>query len=401
MAGYQPARSGVLEAMEDFNKRRQREVAHFGEEAAAAARDAYGLAIRAGEDLNLPTAGDVMRYGADVLKGKTAQSKSSSLSSPPMGSGRAGGVNVLAPDPTAGESWLDRSPTAKAAAGDIVRYASLVPGAARGAWNTATDVANAVSFASRLFDPYDAESSPRGEAAWDKVFQGADGLIRSAGTAIAHPQSAIDAARTGLNHLNVRLDPEAQPPANTFAGEMRRQASLGLNQGEFLFDAGSLAYGGAEAKGLSALGKAAEAGGAEKWLARGVPQGLADYFATPYTGGGHHYLPQRTRLPPALGGGPVPSFISDSPFFLLKPEGISTGDMYELHYRVDPKYGGGKIPADFGGGRWSGDELGWEKYDQLGRLWHGAPVPLKALAGSGVVGAGALVDQIGNNEQNQ
>src|ERR1700759_3812024 len=70
MAGSQPARGGVLETMEDFYKRRQREVAHFGEEAAAAARDAYGRAIRAGENLNLPTSGDVMRYGAGILRGR-------------------------------------------------------------------------------------------------------------------------------------------------------------------------------------------------------------------------------------------------------------------------------------------------------------------------------------------
>jgi len=401
MAGSQPARSGVLETMEDFYKRRQREVAHFGEEAAAAARDAYGRALRAGENLSLPTSGDVMRYGAGILRGTTAQSTLPPPSAPTSGAGMTGGRKPAAPAPKNAETWLDRSPIAKGVAGDAVRYASLVPGAARGAWNTAKDVVNGVDFASRLFDPYDAESSPRGAAAWDKVFQGANGLLRSAGNAIVHPQSAVDAGRAGLNQLNVRLNPQAQPPANTFAGEMRRQAGVGLNQGEFLFDAGSLAYGGAEAKGLSALGKAAEASGAEKWLARGLPQGLADYFATPYTGGGHHYLPQRTRLPQVLRGGPVPSFVSDSPFFLLKPEGISTGDMYELHYKVDPKYGGGKIPAEFGGGRWSGDELGWEKYDQLGRLWHGAPVPLKALAGTGAVGAGALVDQFGNDEQSR
>ena len=177
-------------------------------------------------------------------------------------------------------------------------------------------------------------------------------------------------------------------------GEMRRQADLGLNQGELLFDVGSLLYGGAEAKGLTRLAKAGEAQGAEKWLARGVSPGLADYFATPYTGIGHHYLPRRSKLPPWLGGGPVPPVISDSPFFLLRPGGISTGDMLELHFKVDPKYRGGSIPAEFGGGSWSGDALGWEKYDQLGRLWYGAPAPLKAAAGSGVVGAGALVDQI-------
>jgi hypothetical protein len=216
--------------------------------------------------------------------------------------------------------------------------------------------------------------------------------------AIADPQATIDSAGRGLARLDVRLNPEAGAPASTFAGEMRRQASLGLNQGEFLFDVGSLLYGGAEAKGLTRLGKAAEAQGAEKYMARGVTPGLADYFATPYTGRGHHYLPLRTELPSSLGGGPVPSFISDSPFFLLKPKGISTGDMFELHYNVDPKYGGGKIPAEFGGGRWSGKELGWEKYDRLGRLWYGAPMPLKAVAGSGVVGAGASVGQIDGDE---
>ena len=83
-----------------------------------------------------------------------------------------------------------------------------------------------------------------------------------------------------------------------------------------------------------------------------------------------------------------------SHFFLLNPQGISTGDMLELHHKVDPKYWGGSVPAEFGGGSWSGDALGWQKYDRLGRLWHGAPMPLKAVAGSGVVGAGALVDQI-------
>jgi hypothetical protein len=44
---------------------------------------------------------------------------------------------------------------------------------------------------------------------------------------------------------------------------------------------------------------------------------------------------------------------------------------------------------------------GYEKYDQLGRLWHGAPMPLKALAGGGVVGAGAVVDHLDNDGQNR
>src|SRR6185503_3161742 len=139
MAGSQPARSGVLETMEDFYKRRQREVAHFGEEAAAAARDAYGRAIRAGENLNLPTSGDVMRHGAGILGGAATQSKSPSSPAPTSGAGTTGGRSPAGPAP---KTWLDRSATAKAVAGEAVRYASLMPGAARGAWNTAKDVVN-------------------------------------------------------------------------------------------------------------------------------------------------------------------------------------------------------------------------------------------------------------------
>jgi hypothetical protein len=402
MAGYRPARGGVLETMADYYERRQREVAHFGEQAAAVAREAYGRALRAGEDLDLPTAGDVVRYGADLLAGKKGPPTPPTSRPPPkIGGAKAEKASARKPAPAPSGTpgnWFDGNEVVKAAAGDVVRNLSLAPGVARGAWDTARDVADGVLFASRLFDPLDAEHNPRGEAAWDKVFQGANGLAREVEAAVADPRSVVDSVRNSLERFNARVDPRATPVADTFAGEMRRQAGLGLNQGEFLFDAGSVFYGGAQAKALSRLGKVAEATGAEKYLARGIEPGLADYFATPYTGIGHHYLPRRTRLPQWLGGGPVPSVIGDSPFFLLKPEGISTGDMMELHYKVDPKYGGGKIPAEFGGGSWSGETLGWEKYDRLGRLWHGAPLPLKVVAGSGVVGAGAFVDQVDGGE---
>ena len=46
MAEYRPARSGVLETMEDFVKRREREVANFGREAEAATHRACGDARR-------------------------------------------------------------------------------------------------------------------------------------------------------------------------------------------------------------------------------------------------------------------------------------------------------------------------------------------------------------------
>jgi hypothetical protein len=276
--------------------------------------------------------------------------------------------------------------------------AGLVPGAMRGAWHTAEDIGHGLDFGSRLLDPYDAESSPRGEAAWDKVFHAGKGIVDYATNAISNPKAVADDVEAGLHRFQVKTDPDASPPAATLGGEATRNFNIGLNRGEALFDTGSLLYGGAEAKGLAELGKASEGAGAAKYLAQGYPAGLSDYFATPYKGMGHHSLPRRTELPPWLGGGPVPPAISDSPFFLLKPRDVSTGDFYQRHFQVDPQYGGGKVPNKFGGGGWSGDALGWQKYDRLGRLWYGSPAPLKAAAGTALVGAGAAVDQVWGGE---
>src|SRR5205085_7186749 len=67
MAGYRPARGGALETMDEFAKRRQREVANFGREAEAAAHRAYGDAIRTGRDLVLRTQSEVNRLGSELI----------------------------------------------------------------------------------------------------------------------------------------------------------------------------------------------------------------------------------------------------------------------------------------------------------------------------------------------
>lgn len=74
MAGYRPARGGVLETMDEFVKRRQREVANFGQEAEAAAHRAYGDAIRTGRDLVLRTQSEVNRLGSELLSPQSAKS---------------------------------------------------------------------------------------------------------------------------------------------------------------------------------------------------------------------------------------------------------------------------------------------------------------------------------------
>ena len=295
MAGERPARGSAPETMEEYRQRRMREVAHFGEAAAAAARDAYGRAIRAGEDLNLPTPGDVMRYGAGLLAGRNPQREHPPQRTPP------GAIRVAprppsvrrAPGspPPAGPSLLDRSPTAKRVAGDAVRMAALVPGAARGAWHTAGDVADGAQFALRLLNPVDPWNHPRGEAAWDELFGGAGAVIETLSEAVANPKSIAEGARRTGERLNRRLNPAATPVAATFADEMRRQGRLGLNQGEALFDAGALLYGGAAVKGVSRLGKAPKLPGPEKYLALGLPANQAAHFAAPYIGMGSHFMP--------------------------------------------------------------------------------------------------------------
>jgi hypothetical protein len=309
MAG-DSARGGLRETMAEFVKRRQREVENLGQEAEAAARDAYGRATRAGEDLILRTPSDVTRYGASLVNGNLKTGPGSNSHSTTVD-----GVSPARPAPTDNgqhESWLDRNPVARAAVGDAARKAGLVPGAMRGAWHTAEDIGHGLDFGSRLFDPYDAESSPRGEAAWDKVFNTGKGIVDYATNAISNPKAVADDVEAVVHRFQVRTDPDASPPAKTLGGEAARNFNIGLNSGEALFNTGSLLYGGAEAKVLTELGKASEGSGAAKYLARGHPAGVSDYFATRYKGRGHHFLPQRTELPPRLGGGPVRSVTAPS-----------------------------------------------------------------------------------------
>jgi hypothetical protein len=120
--------------------------------------------------------------------------------------------------------------------------------------------------------------------------------------------------------------------------------------------------------------------GASKFVSQGFSPAQAEYLAEPYAGMGHHFIPRRTGLP---------SIISDSRFNVLKPNGISRGDFYELHFRVDTKYPGSQLPASRGGGGWYGGQLGIEKYGSVGRLWYGSPAPLKVTVGGTVAAGGA------------
>jgi hypothetical protein len=114
---------------------------------------------------------------------------------------------------------------------------------------------------------------------------------------------------------------------------------------------------------------------------QGFNPAQAKYLTEPYEGVGHHF-PIRQATARDLG---LPDWVRDSPLNVLKPEDISTGRFYELHYAVDPNFRGAAFPSEIGGS-WSGSRIGLEKYGSWGRWWYGTSTPLK-LTGAGTIGA--------------
>jgi hypothetical protein len=151
--------------------------------------------------------------------------------------------------------------------------------------------------------------------------------------------------------------------------------------GDVLYESGKVALGVVVARGAG-LGLAAAEGGSAKFIAQGFSPAQAQYLAEPYVGMGHHFVPRRAGLP---------SIISDSPLNTLRPAGISRGDFYELHYKVDPYFFNANFPKGVGGS-WRGRSLGLEKYGAAGRLWYGSPAPLKATIGGASLAAAASVN---------
>lgn len=247
-----------------------------------------------------------------------------------------------------------------------------------------------LNFLSRLADPDDALTSPRGDAAIDQVVDAAKGVFDYARNGFAHPESVARDIRDKTHQAHVSLDPMATPVAITFPGELRRNFGIGQNQGELAFDVGSFAVGGPFAKGVGRLAELRKAATPAKYLGQGFSPDVAAHLAEPYKGRGHHFGPRRLGLPPAY---------SESAFNVLNPEGISRGDHYELHYRVDPSFHAAPLPPRLGGGSWRGQALGLEKYGPVGRIWHGSPGPLKARVGGLAAGAGSMAHHSANRER--
>lgn len=373
------------ENMVEFVRRRTRETARFGSEAEAAAHEAYRKAIRAGEDLRLSSPGEVMRHGAKLLREEAARAA-------------AKVSNVSEQTRRQADKVLRRAgqnPTVRSAAVNTARTVGNAAGMARGGVHALEGLRDGAIFTARLMNPLDRAMSPQGESAQEQLGRATGNAARATTDyvkkGVAHPEGVLNDIKDVGRRWNRELNPDATPAAPTFTGELRRNFDIGQNQGEVLFDAASLVVGGPAAKAMKGLSRAANVGNEAKYLAQGFSPAAAKHLAKPYPASnmGHHFIPRSYTLPKILGGGFLPRSYSDGVFNKLAPPGISRGDFYELHYRVDPQYGGGTL-LDEG---WRGAELGLKRYGTAGRIWHGSPAPLKARVGglSAAAGGGAHV----------
>lgn len=391
MAG--PARNGLSGLLTDVVESKRQELEQFLAQAEAAGRQAYDATLRFGEHL-LPSAGGGLATGFGIAGPVPpfADGRSARPSARPASPPQARSQQRRSPPPPSPLqsvlSSLDHSHAAKAMAGDLAMKAGWIPGMARGVWHTAEGLGDTAIFARRLADPMDLIMSPPGQSAWSEALDAgntAGGYLASRAT---HPDLAMQDIADGWHRFRVDNDPTATPQADTFIGEMKRRFGIGQNQGETALNFVPLPLGAAELKGLSTIGKLSRAELEAKYLAAGLEPRMAEHFAQPYKGSGHHTAPKRLRLPAMLGGGPIPSEISDSPMFLLRPKDISNGEFYKLHHGVDPFFHGGRLP---GGGGWSAKKLGWTKYGPAGRLWFGTTTPMKATIGAAAA-TGQAVD---------
>jgi hypothetical protein len=360
----------------DFLTRGREDFERLVPEAEAAGRRAYDTAMRIGGHLLTPGVGGG-GPGFTIAGGGLAPARArptlqrarrtpSPRPSPPRRSAPGGKLDALL-------QKLDHSDVAKSLGGSVAMAAGLVPGAARSVVHTVEGLGDAAMFAGRLMN---LSGRAAREDAWDDLADGARSVGRYANSRFHHPGLIARDAEHGLHDFRVRIDPTATPRANTFMGELRRNYDIGMNQGETAADVASLFFGGAELKPLSRLGKYSKAAQEAKLIAQGVEPEMASKLAEPYTGVGHHHLPRRTKLPAFINGGKIPSFVSDSPFFRLRPNNLSKAEFYKLHYEVDPFFHGGRLP---GGGGFSGKALGWRKLSRPARIWKGTPAPTKAV----------------------
>lgn len=359
-------RNGREETVSDHMVRRARETSVDPRTAEAAAHEAYGRSLRGGAPLDLRTPSDVRDFGRAILNG-------------PPGGARHGSRSI---GQVAGDA-------AKSTAENLALKGGFIAGGVQRMGQDALGTAEALKFANRLFNPLDLIAPADGRPAWAQLGDGAADMLYGVGNALGHPVAMARTIDQRAAALAKRIDPSLTPRAPTFGGELRRMYDAGRAQGGLAVDVASLAGMVAPAKLSGKLDRLKPPSTPEKYMDQGYSPGRSLDFAKPYDGKGHHSVfAERFRLPKNLGGGKLPKAVMESRYNVLKPEGITKGDFYELHYAVDKHFHGTGFPRDFPGESWSGKQLGLTKAPFGVRHWRGTPTPTKTKAGGtvGVVG---------------
>jgi hypothetical protein len=234
--------------------------------------------------------------------------------------------------------------------------------------------------------------TPEGQAARSRLGQAfRDGAAVAAHVA-AHPRVVGQVATRAARDLADHVMPDIRPSDPDTSAQFDRNFKAGMRAGDLQFQ-GALAA----APELKGLGAARSLTRAEQIMKSLKDFSLRDakYLAEPYPWKGHHAVAKRARipkdifgvpLPVAIAGKALPKVFTESAFNLVKPKGITRGEMYELHARIDPHFHGtGGLPDSR---RWSARDLGIQRYDPVRRVWYGTPDATKKAV-AGVAGASA------------
>lgn len=383
------------DAVADELEARWQDILARGKQSEQVLRARYGGVLKDAEALQLKVVGAAKGYGGAALGAISPQATR-------IEAGRTAVTDIaktkVQPLPDKALEILDKSVSAKVLAGMPAERVGQVLGATRGAYHAADGFLDSALLVSRLGDPLDAVFSKPGDSAVAQLMTTADEIAAKIIEAAERPQLGFTYLGKVLSDTREQLDPFATPFAQSFSDEMMRRVSVGANQGEVGMNLFALGYPVTRTGELTTLGRLGRFKTADAFEAIGHEPGLAAYLAEPYEGMGHHVIPRRTRLPDFLGGGPIPASILESEFNVLKPPGATKGEMYALHYGVDDRYFGGPLPRDVGGGGrgsgWSGRDLGFERFNSIDRLIYGSTPMMKVVAGTGIVGAGAIVDSV-------
>jgi hypothetical protein len=289
-----------------------------------------------------------------------------------------------------GQPWWQSRP-AKTVAGTVAYAGGALEGAPLAVVHAVGDIKDAGLFGLQWAGALGPQAQARANR---EARDAAGGVLRYAQAAVDHPSKVVSDLRGAAGNAVDSISPFNADMSGSLGDVWNHQLQHGRNFGEGVTNVAGMFVGGEVLQGLRAADafEATRAARIEKFVDQGANPKLAEYLAQPYGGMGHHSVISRKSATKIN----LPNWLVDSPVNLSLPRGMSRGDFYEHHYRVDPKAGGFRLPAELNEGMgWRPKELGLTKYGLPERVWRGTPVPLKdAIATIPFADAPALYDNL-------